>query len=164
MEVVEHFNNVQQTAWESAPDNKDTSSFVSDCPPTIREKIAKKHKISKQWQQNRCPENKKCYNRAVRELKTLLQNARNHGLQTYILNKLECLCSNRLLSVESHKKLKHLPTTSPSIRKSDNSWARSNAEKAEVFIKHLSSVLTPNPNVCLPDDKINIDELLNQTN
>lgn len=62
------------------------------------------------------------------------------------------------------KKLKHPPTTSSPIRKHENSWARSNTEKAEAFVKHLSAVITPNPNECLPEDKINIRKVLNQTN
>jgi len=98
---------------------------------------------------------KKRLNYAVRKLKTLLQNARNQGIQTYLSNLSASAASDYSLW-KATKNLKHPSTTSPPIRKHDNSWARSNAEKAEAFVKHFSAVFTPNPNECLTEDEINI--------
>lgn len=162
-EAVEQFNNCPKRGMEINTSHPGLCPTVSDCSPTIGEKIAGKRKLRKQWQQNRCPVTKRRFNHATREFKILLQNARNYGLQTYLTN-LNASAETNYSLWKATKKLKHSLTTCPPIRKHDNSWARSNTEKTEAFIKHLSTVFTPNPNKCLPVDELNIGEVLNQTN
>lgn len=68
MKAVEHFNKyVQSAAWDSTPANQDIRLPASDCPPSIREEIAEKRKLRKQWQ-NRCPTTKRRLNHALHSI------------------------------------------------------------------------------------------------
>jgi hypothetical protein len=58
--------------------------------------------------------------------------------------------------VENYKKHKPVTQTSTPIRTPQGTWARSNAEKAQVFAKHLATVFQPHPSEpnSIPEDTL----------
>jgi hypothetical protein len=52
---------------------------------------------------------------------------------------------HRLLPVENYKKLKPVTQISSTIRTPQDTWARSNAQKAQAFANHLANVFQPHP-------------------
>jgi len=67
---------------------------------------------------------------------------RNQGIQEY-LSKLSTTPETNYSLWKATKRLKQIHQ--PSVRKQDGSWARSEKEKTETFVEHLSKVFKPNP-------------------
>lgn len=141
--TVDYFTKViQEAAWKSTP--PEPSGVESSCntPLFIRELVAEKRRARCRWQRSRNRIDKIEYNRLTRQLKSALQNIRNTEFEAYITN----------LSKEDHsiwkatKKFKRPITHIPPIRKEDDSWAKTDKEKASIFAKHLAEVFsTPTP-------------------
>lgn len=82
--AVEHFNStVQNAAWESSPPriNKDSKLIY---PSTILDKVAENRNLRRLWQQTGCPRTKTILNYTIKELKKLLHDERNKGIQTFL--------------------------------------------------------------------------------
>ncbi|KAH9644980.1 hypothetical protein HF086_003310 [Spodoptera exigua] len=142
--AIEFFTtSIQSAAWNSTPivQHKPAEQYV---PPSILDKIREKRNLRKLWQQNRCPDTKKHLNHKIKELKDILDQHRNAGLQAY-LEDLDATSATDYSLWKATKNLKRPVTTSPPLRKADNCWARSDQEKAYVFAEHLSNVFQPHP-------------------
>ena len=59
--------------------------------------------------------------------------------------------------MESYKKSKNTVTHSAPIKKPDGTWAKSNKDKAEIFVEHLSSIFQPNTET----SNIDVDNITN---
>ena len=142
-DAVEHFNNcIQKSAWEASPETVYIKS--SQCSPTIREKLAEKRKAKEIWQKTRFYRDKSKLNRITAELKRLLNNDKNIGIQTYLEN-LDVTAATDYSLWKATKKLKRPIIHHPPIRKPDNTWASNDVEKAVTFAEHLDGVFIPNP-------------------
>jgi len=142
--AVEGFNNlVQHAAWESTPlsEEKDAKLKFSH---TVREKVAEKRRLKKQWQCSRCPNIKVRLNRAIKDLKRLLDAEKNNGVQKY-LQGLDALAASDYSLWKATRKLKQPKIVSPPLRNEDGNWDRSDKEKAETFANHLQRVFLPHP-------------------
>lgn len=84
------------------------------------------------------------FNRAIKELKCLLDSDRDRGIQKY-LSKLSASAESNCSLWKATKKLKSPQQRHPPIKKQNGSWARSDKEKAETLATHLSRVFKPNP-------------------
>ena len=117
----------------------------------------------KQWQKYRSPELKTHLNKLTKDLKQLLYEQRNQGVQQYLKN----LCPSKVNDYtlwKATRKLRQNIKPSPPIRKRDGSWARSNDEKAKTFAIHLSEVFEPNErNEETPEDDEDIHRAINET-
>lgn len=75
----------QEAAWAATP-----QSSVNDidrqayCSSTTKLKILAKRKLRKQWQQTRSPQDKAKLNKAVKELKTTLDEERNAAISRHL--------------------------------------------------------------------------------
>jgi len=77
---VKRFNYAaQQAAWSATPISSNSEIHV-EYSLAIKEKIAKKRKLCKLWQTNRCQVLKNKLNRAIKALKNLLNMERNQGI------------------------------------------------------------------------------------
>jgi hypothetical protein len=83
-------------------------------------------------------------NRATQDLKQLLHDHRNAGIQKF-LHGLKPTASTDYSLWKTTKKLKPVTRHSTPIRTSQGTWARSNAEEAQAFDHHLASVFQPHP-------------------
>jgi hypothetical protein len=143
-EAVKYFNEtIQWAGWIATPETSCTPSFHT-CSIFIKQKIAEQRRLRWEWQRNRTPMSKKLLNRASQDLKQLLRDHKNAGIQTFLLG-LTPTASTDYSLWKTTKKLKTVTPTSTPIRTSHGTWARTNAEKAQVFTQHLASVFTPHP-------------------
>ena len=83
-EAVEHFNQcIQQAAWNATPANS-TMRNADESSALVRQKIAEKRQIRKQWQITRSPELKRKLNKAIKNLHNLLKSEANDNIQDYL--------------------------------------------------------------------------------
>jgi exonuclease III len=145
LNAVEQFNSViQQAAWNSTPVIPPGKDNIQDYPIIIKEKIAEKRKIRKQWQTNRTPANKRLLNRAIQQLKEILNCFKNQGIQDYLKHLTPTTATDYSLW-KATKKLKQPQKSNPPIRTLQGGWARNNKEKAKTFAEHLVQVFQPHP-------------------
>lgn len=143
-EAVENFNVcVQNAGWLSTPKSMQ-SNKLNTCSTEVLSIISLKRRTRKQWQLTRCPEIKRKLNILMKKLKRTLQKEKEQYIRSY-LEKLSPSNSGEYSLWKATKKLKQPQQVNPPLRKNDNSWAKSNEEKASLFAVHLQNVFTPNP-------------------
>lgn len=162
IEAVEHFNQcVQQAAWNATPAIVDRTNEIY-CSKVIRDTIKEKRKLRKNWQSTRHPEDKTKLNKATKELKRLLHQEQNFRLQQYLKN----LTATDTTDYSLWKilcKLNKPQFSYPPIRKLDNTWAKTDSEKADTFASHLSTVFKPNTGPINLNEDEHIFQKLNET-
>lgn len=157
-EAVEHLvQTIQKAAWNSTP--KRSFDYPTKCPTSVQGKLTKKRKAKKQWQQTKSPEDKRKLNRATSGLQKHLKDLNDKEIETEILNLGPTKSSDYSLW-KITKKLKQPPKINYPIRKPDNSWTKSNSEKAVTFANYLYDVFTPN---CSEETPPYIQTFLDQT-
>ena len=131
----------QKSAWEATPCNTAKNKHLN-LPLVVRKKLAEKRKLRRIWQHTHHPDDKRKWNSAARQLKRLLENLKNEGIQDYLEN----LSPNESTDYslwKATKRLKRPLLQIPPIHKPDGSWARSNTEKSQPFAEHLVNVFQP---------------------
>jgi len=110
----------------------------------MQRKLAEKREARKRWQLKRAPQDKQRYNKIAKELKHPLQNPRNEGIQTYLQELTPTEATDYSLW-KATRKIKQPQHQIPPIRTKQNTWARTDKQKATAFAKHLASVFQPFP-------------------
>lgn len=108
----------------------------------ILEKILEKRQLRKIWQITRSKFDKTKLNKFTKELKLLLIEEKNIGIQKY----LESLSPTEASDYSLWKatwKFKRPQQHIPSIRQLNGDWARNDLEKANTFAEHLGEVFQP---------------------
>ena len=84
--AVNNFNIIiQEAAWTATPEVK--SMEAQDvCSTNVKAKIVEKRKLRKVWQTTRSPHNKAKLNKAVKQLKQLLNEEKNKAIGDYLKN------------------------------------------------------------------------------
>jgi hypothetical protein len=103
----------------------------------------KKRRLRRDWHQLQRPESKRLLNTATRELKQL-NNNKNDCIQTF----LQGITPTESIDYSLWKvtlKIKLVKKTSPPLRTSHETWARSNVEKAHALAEQLAKVFQPHP-------------------
>lgn len=145
--AVEHFDIiVQQAAWATTPPPTASNSDRTHCSLPVRELLSKKRKARKRWQATRHPDDRTAYNKLTAQLKKLLSDDRNQGITEY-LQQLDAKPSTDYSLWKATRSLKRPINHLPPLLTAKNSWAYSDAEKAEVFKEHLQKVFRPNHDV-----------------
>jgi len=143
-EAIEYFNKtIQQAAWKSTPP-LEKQDIAPKIPMEVKQKIAEKRKLRRLWKNTRTPDTKTQLNRAIKELKALLHEFNNNSIQMY-LAELTPTDATEYSLWRATKRIKRPQVHIPPIKKEDNEWARSDAEKAQVFANHLEKVFSPFP-------------------
>lgn len=133
---------IQQSAWKATPSYKVTKINEVHTPTTIKDKIKDKRRARKHWQLNRTPENKRILNKISKELKKLMLDLKNKGIQNY----LEHLSPTEATNYSLWKAIKFLKRPQqyhPPIKNKNNEWAKTSKEKALAFGEHLMNVFQP---------------------
>ena len=112
--------------------------------PEIKDKLAEKRRSRKRWQQTRHPMDKSILNKKSKELKDLVEQSQNKIFENSLRN-LDSTASSDYSLWKATKALKSGVTAEHPIQKADNTWARSNLDKANTFAEHLENVFKTNP-------------------
>lgn len=142
MIAVEHLvETIQQAAWSSTPPDKPNS--FSKCSAFIRNKVREKNKAKKRWELTKYAPDKTILNRLTSELKSLLNEEENKDFEVH-MQSLDATKDTDYSLWKVAGKSGKTPKSNHPIRKSDNSWTKSNLEKANRFAEYLKTVFTPN--------------------
>ena len=129
--------------------------LTDNCPLYIKQKLTDKRKSRRRWQITRAPEAKPIYNKHVKELKHLLHTHRNTGIQQYLENLTPQKDTNYFLW-NTTRKMKHPQHHITPLRLQNNTWARTDKQKAATFAHHLSTVFRPFPSQATADEEDDI--------
>jgi hypothetical protein len=154
-DVVKYFTDIQWARWTATPEDTYTPLTASDCPIFIKQKLAGKTRVRKEWHRYRTLTSKRLPNRAMQEIKQLLHEHKNSNIQTF-LHGLAPMASTDYSLWKTTKKLKPVTQTSSPILTPQNTWARSNAEKAQAFANRLATVFQPHPSDPTSTPKANL--------
>lgn len=133
-----------QNAARRASPTTGTSNSKHDYPANIRSAVTEKRNLRKEWQRTRNPSDKTLLNRAIKQLKEMLQKQRNEELYNYLSSLSPSAASNHSLW-RATKNLKQPKQRKSTLRRSDGTWTRSDKDKSELLDDHLSSVFKPFP-------------------
>jgi hypothetical protein len=152
-DAVHNFTTVlQQAAWQATPPIRKQHS-QRECPDIVKQKLREKRAARKRWHHTRAQRDKQIYNRLAKELKQLLLNIKNSTVQHYIAGLTPTDETNYSLW-KATRKLKRPQHHIPPIRKPNNTWARTEEQKAETFAEHLETVFSPINNNYPPSMKM----------
>lgn len=110
----------------------------------IKTKILEKRRLRRVWHCSQHSQDKKAFNKAAAELKQYLKDIEDETLQNKLANlspqgRNEYSLWNRVKSSKGAPQVANHP-----IRNNDNTWARSDKERAEAFGEFLHRVFIPN--------------------
>ncbi|KAL1138350.1 hypothetical protein AAG570_008414, partial [Ranatra chinensis] len=142
-EAVQEFTlAVQRTARTSSqPPTPKYNTQSINLPQHIRLLITHKRRARSKWQRTRYPSDRQHYEQLAHELRPELSSFRSDTYNSYIIS---LSTHDRSLWDSTKRLLRSHPTPSP-LRHPDNSWARSDEDKAELFANHLRSIFQPSP-------------------
>ena len=129
---------IKQAAWNSTPNPKKSTNMAA-CTPMIKQKILDKRRLRKQWQNTRALQVKTKLNKAVKDLKQLLNDEKQRAIQEY----LECSTASEATDYSLWKatiRLKQPQTSIPPLRTKEGEWAKSDTQKANVLAEHSANV------------------------
>ncbi|KMQ87670.1 rna-directed dna polymerase from mobile element jockey-like protein [Lasius niger] len=100
--------------------------------------ILDKRRARRKWQLTRHPADKTVFNNLSQQLKRL-NDIKNEGITSYLENLTDDKDTNYLLW-KATKRIRRPIINAPPIKKTNNAWARSKQEKADVHAEHLEKV------------------------
>lgn len=148
-------NLIQVSAWINSP-SLSQSTGMSVQSADVKAKIIEKRRLRRVWHQSQHPIDKTAFNKAAKELKLLLPEIANYSLR-HTLEKASPRGKGETSLWKATKTFKR-PQEHIHPLKHSNSWARTDAEKAEVFANHLENVFKPNDG----SEDYDVDDVLNQ--
>ena len=130
---------IQQAAWSCTP-NPHKYPSVHKCHRRSNRKILDKRKLRKRWKNTRSLQDKAKLNKAVNELKQLLNDHKQKAIQT----SLESVTATEYSLWKATKRLQRPQTTiPPPLRTAGGEWAKSDTQKANVLADHFANVFKP---------------------
>ena len=149
-------NNIQSAVWESAiqPPPRKTEFNL---PIHIRTLISLKRRARAIWQQSRYPSDKRHYNALTLKLKRLLASHRSEAYVNYASS-----LSHKDGSLwKASRKLLRIHNPPPILRNDDGSWAVSDQDKSNIFMKHLEKTFQPYYNILSSSKIQEVENFLN---
>lgn len=119
------------------------SAHTNPWHSVVNSLVASKRILRRQWQSNRCPSIKRELTATTRNLRKALSRSRQLEMHNFTAN-LSPMESNETSLWKAAKNFIQPTNTNPPIRKPSGDWAKTNADKAEIFADHLESVFKPN--------------------
>jgi hypothetical protein len=142
-EAIAQFTNaIQKAAWRATPDDKPQAKYP-EYPCEVKNQIKKKRKFRRRWQMSRHPEDKRKCNEATRQLKDQIKRVKEETFQTH-LQSLRATVDTDYSLWKATERLNQPTQRIPPIRNADQTWARSDKEKANTFSGHLEKTFKPN--------------------
>lgn len=147
-------NLIQVAAWTNTPELK-APELAPTIPMEIRLKLEEKRRLRRIWHLSHSSVDKKNLNYATKELKELIHDSVNLTIK----KNLELMSPQGNDDHSLWKATRNLtrPQQSFPPLKNEDSWLRTDCEKAEAFAEHLASVFKPNEGT---SDDSEIDEVL----
>jgi hypothetical protein len=142
---------VQWAGWQATP-TLPAAPRIHGCPIIIKQKLAEKRKLRRDWHRFRTPASKRLLNTATQDLKQLIRRIKNDRVQSY-LQEFQPTAAADYSLWKATKPLKRITQPSPSIRTPLGTWASSNSDKAHAFAHHLEEVFQPHPSENLPEEE-----------
>jgi hypothetical protein len=127
-DVQQFVSDVQHAAWEATP-LITTKVKGNTYAQEVRDKIATKRKLRKQWQMTRDPKLKTELNRITQDLRRTILAIKQQSIAAY-LEELTDDASTDCSLWKATKRLKRPIMNIPPLRKSDRTWAKDDKEKA----------------------------------
>lgn len=150
---------IQNACWMNTPTKKKRNTTVN-IPLEIKEKVLEKRKLRRDWHRTRHKSDKAALNKAIKELKEMLDNNNNATLQGKLQN-LTATASSEYSLWKFTKTFNRPQQFKSAIRKNEGGWAKTGREKAQTFAKHLAKVFQPNDGVNIEFDR-EVDDHLQQ--
>lgn len=143
--AITNFNTSIITAVTYATPTQTIPQYQEEiCPIAVKSKIEQKRKLRKKWQNTRAPADKSKLNRAVKEIKIMLNKIKNEAVREYVAQLTPTENTDYSLW-KATKKIKQPQTHMPPIKMENGEWARTDKEKALTFAEHLQSTFLPYP-------------------
>lgn len=139
---LESFNAMLQSAVSAASITTILSHCHGKISNQIEDKIREKRRLRKIWQSTRNAYSKRKLNKAIKDLKALLQEERNNKIASY-LQKITPTEATDYSLWKATKKINRPQNYIAPIRKNTGDWARTDHEKGLAFALHLSDVFKP---------------------
>ncbi|VVC42095.1 Helitron helicase-like domain, partial [Cinara cedri] len=149
-------NNIQSAVWESAiqpPPRK--ADF--NLPIHIRNLISLKRRAQAIWQHSRYSSDKRYYNALTLKLKRLLASHRSETYANYA-SSLSHNDGSLWKASRIHLRIHNLP---PTLRNDDGTWAVSDQDKSNIFMKHLENNFQPHYNILSPSKIQEVESFFN---
>ncbi|KAL1460251.1 hypothetical protein WDU94_012177 [Cyamophila willieti] len=141
-EAVNNFTQlIQHAAQGATPTICEKKKTCYNIPKKVADLISGKRRIRRIWQQTRNRNQKRILNNLTRELQKLLKKRNNEIIEDYLIN----LNTKDNSLWKPTKKLKRPQQRVPPIRKPDDTWAKKDSEKSDLFADHLIEVFKPFP-------------------
>jgi hypothetical protein len=134
---------VQWAGWKATPPLP-AMNRIHACPLRIKQQLAEKRKLRRDWHHVRTPESKRLLNAAKQDLKQLICRINNDQVQTF-LQELTPKAATDYSLWKATKPLKRVTHPSPPLRKHLGTWAKSNFDKAHAFA--ITYLKFSNPNL-----------------
>lgn len=145
-------DNIIQAASDSTPMPKhQINNYI--VPSATKEKIKIKRKMRKQWQTTRSPQDKTNLNQITKELKEILKKDKEKIFEKYITNLSSTSTTNYSLW-RATKNINSSIVHQPPLKNTENKWAKTQIEKANVLSAHFKNTFTNklnNQNIILPN-------------
>lgn len=152
-------NLIQVACWSTTPEMPAKTSNQNCLPLEIRAKIKEKRRLRRVWHCSRHPKDKEVLNKAIAELKELINDAKNATL-THHLDSLTATKSTNYSLWKATSNLNQPKRTRPPLRTSSTTWARTAQARVDAFASHLADVFKPNDGT--NNDDSDIEAILNQ--
>ena len=139
-DATHHFTTLlKDAAWHSSSPPRTPLAPVHSTPFHIRNLVTDKRRARSRWQRSRIQGDRAIYNRLKRNLQAALRVARNATFTNYITS----LLPDDTSLWKANKGFKRPQVSIPTVRTSNDSWAKLDIEKATAFGEHLRRVFTP---------------------
>ena len=138
--IVEFNYAVINASMLSTPTAK-THTPNSHIPLAIQRLIKRKRKLRKTWQSTRYPVDKTNFNKATSDLKKALKKVEEESIR----KKLSSLTATSATDYSLWKATKSLTKSqchNPPIKNSDNTWSKTNEEKANFLAHYFGNIFT----------------------
>jgi predicted house-cleaning noncanonical NTP pyrophosphatase (MazG superfamily) len=138
-DAVEHLTlNIQNAAWRSCTPKTHVNRHVPVYPQYIKQLIHEKRCARRRWQQSRSREDKSYLNRLTNKLQKETRFFKTNRFSEYLTS----LDSPSKLWKATKHILKHSQPSYP-LRRGNNTWAKTDQDKADLFSEHFKNIFTP---------------------
>jgi hypothetical protein len=114
------------------------------CAIPIKQKLMEKRRLRIKWQTTRSPQDKTAFNRVTKNIKQLLYEVKQQGVQTYLTNLTATEATDYSLW-KATRELKRPPTPISPLRTAGDELAKRDVQKTVVFVDLFQSVFCPYP-------------------
>lgn len=143
-EAVNHFTNLlQQEAKAATPEGTPRQHKYASYPKEILELVKKRRHARHHWQQTRNPENKREFNKLCKTVKNRIREHNNESFNHFITSLGVTKDTDYSLWKVTRSMQKPPGYTAP-LRRPNNTWARSDLDRAETYAEHLQQTFQPN--------------------